>query len=85
MSPPAPKLVGEQVGEQMGEQVGEQGNAAAAEAAVARATQEHEFRIGCVGFGDTLGILTASVLSMPLQLQLCSAQVDRGYTLCKQV
>lgn len=53
--------------------------------ALARATQEHEFRIGCVGFGDTLGILVASVLSMPLQLKLCAAQVARGYDLCKKV
>lgn len=58
---------------------------AGADRADTRAAQEHEFRIGCVGFGDTLGILVASIVSMPLQLELCSAQVARGYTLCKEV
>ena len=53
--------------------------------AAARAAQEHEFRIGCVGVGDSFGILLASLISMPLELQLCKSQVSQGRTLCKQV
>ncbi len=55
------------------------------EDAQARAAQEHEFRIGCVGVGDSFGILLASIIAMPLELQLCAAQVAAGRTLCKQV
>lgn len=51
----------------------------------ARRAQEHEFRIGCVGVGDTMGIMAAALFSMPLQLALCDAQVKRGRDLCKQV
>lgn len=51
----------------------------------ARRAQEHEFRIGCVGVGDTMGILAASLVSVPLELSLCDMQVRRGYNLCKQV
>lgn len=50
-----------------------------------RRAQEHEFRIGCVGVGDTMGILVASLVAMPLELALCDAQVRRGRSLCKQV
>ncbi len=49
-----------------------------------RRAQEHEFRIGCVGFGDSLGILAASLISMPLQVGLCNAHVRGGRGLCKQ-
>ncbi|EST08729.1 Batten's disease protein Cln3 [Kalmanozyma brasiliensis GHG001] len=51
---------------------------------LAKKAQEHEFRIGCVGFGDSLGILAASIISMPLQVSLCNAQVRSGRELCKQ-
>lgn len=51
----------------------------------AQRAQEHEYRIGCVGVGDTLGILLASLLSIPLEVSLCKAQVRRGRLLCKQV
>ncbi|CDR98976.1 hypothetical protein [Sporisorium scitamineum] len=51
---------------------------------LAKKAQEHEFRIGCVGFGDSLGILAASIISMPLQVSLCNAQVRSGRDLCKQ-
>jgi len=51
----------------------------------ARRAQEHEYRIGCVGVGDTLGILLASLLSIPLEVSLCRAQIKRGRLLCKQV
>lgn len=50
-----------------------------------RRGQEQEFRIGCLGVGDSLGILVASLISMPLQLGLCDAQVSRGRDLCRQV
>ncbi|SPC66179.1 related to YHC3 - protein involved in vacuolar arginine transport [Ustilago sp. UG-2017b] len=52
--------------------------------ALAKKAQEHEFRIGCVGFGDSLGILAASIISMPLQVGLCNAQARDGRELCKQ-
>ncbi|KDN44955.1 batten's disease protein Cln3 [Tilletiaria anomala UBC 951] len=55
------------------------------EDAVARAAQEHEFRIGCVGVGDSFGILLASLVAIPLELQLCHAQLARGRMLCQQV
>ncbi|CBQ69826.1 related to YHC3-protein involved in vacuolar arginine transport [Sporisorium reilianum SRZ2] len=51
---------------------------------LAKKAQEHEFRIGCVGFGDSLGILAASLISMPLQVSLCNTQVRSGRDLCKQ-
>jgi battenin len=50
-----------------------------------RRAQEHEFRIGCVGVGDTMGILLASLVAIPLELSLCASQVARGRTLCKEV
>lgn len=56
-----------------------------AEISEARRAQEHEFRIGCVGVGDTMGIMAAALFSMPLELALCEAQVRRGSDLCKQV
>ena len=49
------------------------------------AKQEREFQIGSVGFSDSLGILCASLLAMPMELQLCRAQVQRGKMLCKMV
>lgn len=51
----------------------------------ARRVQEHEFRIGCVGVGDAMGILVASLVAMPLELSLCDAQVRHGIDLCKHV
>jgi len=35
--------------------------------------------------GDTMGILLAAMISIPLELSLCNAQVQRGRPLCKQV
>lgn len=65
---------------------GPDGAGEADEAVVAaRRAQEHEYRIGCVGVGDTLGILLASLLSIPLEVSLCNAQVRRGRRLCKEV
>lgn len=53
--------------------------------AKARREREREFRIASVGFADTLGILTASLVSSVLEPTLCNAQVSRGRTLCKEV
>lgn len=61
--------------------------------ATALQRQEYEFRIGCVGvsfstyqkLGDSLGILAASLVSIPLQVMLCNAQVARGRDLCTRV
>ncbi|CAO1615983.1 unnamed protein product [Sympodiomycopsis kandeliae] len=50
-----------------------------------RRGQEQEFRVGCVGVGDSMGILIASLISMPIQLGLCDAQVQMGRDLCKQI
>jgi battenin len=44
-----------------------------------------EFRIACVGFADTLGILTASLASSGIEPWLCGLQLKRGRTLCKEV
>ncbi|PWN22834.1 batten's disease protein Cln3 [Microstroma glucosiphilum] len=52
---------------------------------LARRGQEQEFRVGCVGVGDSMGILLASIISMPLQLGLCDAQVKAGRELCAQL
>ena len=47
------------------------------------AKQEREFQIASIGFADSLGILCASLLAMPTELQLCNAQMRRGKMLCK--
>ncbi|EGF98888.1 uncharacterized protein MELLADRAFT_118419 [Melampsora larici-populina 98AG31] len=44
-----------------------------------------EFKIGCVGFSDTIGILCASLFSSWLEPRLCGIQVSRGRTLCREV
>lgn len=54
-------------------------------ATLIRRGQEQEFRVGCVGVGDSMGILVAALISMPIQLALCDAQVSAGRELCKQV
>ncbi|TFK53001.1 batten's disease protein Cln3 [Heliocybe sulcata] len=48
-----------------------------------RDKQEREFKIGSVGFADSLGILLASILAVPTEVGLCRAQVRRGKTLCQ--
>lgn len=48
-----------------------------------RIKQEREFRIGSVGFSDSFGILFASLLAMPTEIELCKAQVSRGKLFCK--
>lgn len=50
---------------------------------IERTRQEREFKIGSIGFSDSLGILFASILAVPTELELCKAQVRRGKLLCK--
>jgi battenin len=50
-----------------------------------RAKQEKEFKIGSIGLADSLGILAASVLAVPMEIGLCRAQVGRGKSLCKEL
>ncbi|KZV95981.1 batten's disease protein Cln3 [Exidia glandulosa HHB12029] len=50
-----------------------------------RARQEREFKIGSIGFADSLGILTASLLAVPTEVGLCNAQAARGRMLCKEL
>lgn len=49
------------------------------------ARQEQEFRIGSIGFADSLGILLASLIAMPTEVGLCHTQVQRGKLLCKEL
>ncbi|EGO01186.1 hypothetical protein SERLA73DRAFT_179291 [Serpula lacrymans var. lacrymans S7.3] len=48
-----------------------------------RTKQEREFKIGSIGFSDSTGILFASLLAVPVEMELCKAQVRRGKVLCK--
>lgn len=50
-----------------------------------KARQEREFRIGSIGFSDSVGILLASLLAVPTEVELCKAQVRRGKLLCKEL
>ena len=45
--------------------------------------QEREFKIGSIGFSDSTGILLASLIAMPTEVELCKAQLRRGKLLCK--
>ncbi|KAG5728124.1 Protein BTN1 [Termitomyces sp. T112] len=47
-----------------------------------RAAQEKEFKIGSIGFADSLGILFASLLAVPTELKLCKVQINRGKMFC---
>ena len=49
------------------------------------AKQEKEFKIGSVGVSDSIGIILAVLVSMPLELSLCAAQVKRGKELCRSL
>jgi len=49
------------------------------------AKQEKEFKIGSVGVSDSIGIILAVLVSMPLELSLCAAQVKRGKGLCRSL
>ena len=48
-----------------------------------RAKQEREFKIGSIGFADSMGILLASLFAVPTEVQLCNAQAARGKMICK--
>jgi len=48
-----------------------------------RTKQEREFKIGSIGFADSSGILFASLLAVPTEVELCKAQMRRGKLLCK--
>ena len=48
-----------------------------------RAKREREFKIGSIGFADSTGILSASLIAMPTEVGLCRAQVSREKMLCK--
>ena len=50
-----------------------------------RAKQEKEFQIGAIGLADSLGILSASLLAVPMEVGLCRAQVRRGKVFCKEL
>lgn len=45
--------------------------------------QEREFKIGSLGFADSSGILLASILAIPTEIELCKAQLRRGKMFCK--
>lgn len=49
------------------------------------AKQEKEFMIGSMGFPDSSGIILAVLISMPIELSLCAAQVKRGKGLCRSL
>ncbi|WWC72976.1 uncharacterized protein I206_106940 [Kwoniella pini CBS 10737] len=44
-----------------------------------------EFRIGSVGAADSTGILFASLISIPLELNLCNSQIEQGRTMCRDL
>ena len=50
-----------------------------------RTKQEREFKIGSIGLADSAGILMASLLAVPTEIELCRAQVGRGKTFCKSL
>lgn len=42
------------------------------------------FKMGAVGAADSLGILVASLVAMPVEVALCDKQVRDGITFCRQ-
>ncbi|TXT09063.1 hypothetical protein VHUM_02537 [Vanrija humicola] len=46
---------------------------------------EKEFRIGATGAADSCGILFASLISMPVEVALCNAQIARGRSTCRNM
>ncbi|KAJ8463342.1 hypothetical protein ONZ51_g10318 [Trametes cubensis] len=50
-----------------------------------RAKQEREFKIGSIGLADSAGILMASLVAVPTEIELCRAQVARGKLFCKSL
>ncbi|KLT46465.1 batten's disease protein Cln3 [Cutaneotrichosporon oleaginosum] len=50
-----------------------------------RRKMEKEFRIGATGAADSTGILFASLVSMPLEIALCNAQIAQGRDTCRKL
>ena len=50
-----------------------------------RAKQEREFKIGSIGLADSAGILMASLLAVPTEIELCRVQVARGKLFCESL
>ena len=50
-----------------------------------RAKQEREFKIGSIGLADSAGILAASLLAVPTEIELCRVQVARGKLFCQSL
>ncbi|OSD04986.1 batten's disease protein Cln3 [Trametes coccinea BRFM310] len=50
-----------------------------------RAKQEREFKIGSIGLADSAGILMASLVAVPTEIELCRVQVARGKTFCQSL
>ncbi|KAJ9094478.1 hypothetical protein QFC21_006017 [Naganishia friedmannii] len=44
-----------------------------------------EFRMAAAGAADSLGIVFASLISMPVEVALCNAQVKAGSSICKEL
>jgi battenin len=47
--------------------------------------QEREFQIGSIGLADSMGILAASLVAVPMELTLCKMQIARGREFCRSV
>ncbi|GBE89783.1 batten's disease protein Cln3 [Sparassis latifolia] len=47
--------------------------------------QEREFKIGSMGLADSTGIVFASLLAMPTEVELCRVQVRRGKMFCQSL
>ena len=52
---------------------------------IEKTRQEREFKIGSLGFADSTGILLASILAVPTEIELCKAQLRRGKMFCKDL
>jgi len=52
---------------------------------IEKSRQEREFKIGSLGFADSTGILLASILAVPTEIELCKAQLRRGKMFCKDL
>lgn len=50
-----------------------------------KAKMEREFRVGATGAADSMGILFASLISMPVEVALCNAQVAKGRSTCRNL
>ncbi|TCD60116.1 battenin CLN3 protein [Steccherinum ochraceum] len=62
-----------------------QENTTSADGDPERSKQEREFKIGSIGFADSMGILLASLIAVPTEVQLCNIQAARGKMICKSL